>query len=247
MIGLDKPTYVEPYAGGAGAALTLLFADKVDRVVINDYDKAIYSFWKAVTEKSELFAARILATPVNVSEWRKQRKTYENENAGFFDRGFATFYLNRTNRSGVMNAWPIGGVDQLGNYKIDARFNRQDLAARVLKIGEYRDRITVLNEDGISLTRRYLRKENTFIYLDPPYFKKGAMLYLNHYVEDDHEHLADLLNANASKDWVLTYDQRKVIRNLYPERDRKQLNLKYRVRDSKRAHELMIFSDTTFV
>jgi DNA adenine methylase len=246
-IGMDRPTYVEPYAGGAGAALTLLFAGKVRNIVINDYDKAIYSFWRAVTEESGRFAKRVLSTPISVSEWKKQRKVYEDESTGFFERGFATFFLNRTNRSGVMNAWPIGGLNQSGNYKIDARFNRKDLAARILKIGEYRGQITVLNEDGIALTKKYLKKENTFIYLDPPYFKKGAMLYLNHYVKGDHEDLAELLNANPQKDWVLTYDQRKVIRNLYPERNRRQLSLKYRVHDSKKAHELMIFSDTTFV
>lgn len=246
-IGLNKPTYVEPYAGGAGAALALLFADKVERIVINDYDKAICSFWTAVTRKSKPFAQKIMNTPISVSEWRRQREIYEDKDAGFFERGFATFFLNRTNRSGVMNAWPIGGLEQTGNFKINARFNRDDLAARVLKIGEYKSRIIVSAEDGIKLTERYLKEKNTFIYLDPPYFKKGAMLYLNHYKLDDHENLAELLNRNASKNWVLTYDQRKIIRHLYPQRDRKQINLKYRVHDSKKAHELMIFSNTTCV
>src|SRR3989338_1267067 len=246
-IKLDKPTYVEPYAGGAGAALSLLFTDKVERIVINDYDEAIYSFWKAVTENTDSFVRKIYSTPVTVSEWQKQREIYFDAGADRFKRGFATFFLNRTNISGVMNAWPIGGIDQEGNYKIDARFSKKGLAARVYKIGKYADRIEVRNDDGIELAREYLKRPKTFIYLDPPYYKKGSMLYLNNYDLGDHENLAELLNANAAKDWVLTYDQRKVIRDLYPDRDRKQLDLKYRVRDSKRAHELMIFSDTTCV
>jgi DNA adenine methylase len=247
VIGLDKPTYVEPYAGGAGAALTLLFIEQVQSIVINDYDKAIYSFWRAATEKSESFAQKIISTPVTVAQWKKQKKIYLNEHADFFDRGFATFFLNRTNRSGVMNASPIGGMDQTGNYKINARYNKNELAARVRKIGEYKDRIAVLNEDGIELTKRFLKKKDTFIYLDPPYFEKGAMLYLNHYEQNDHEKLAKLLNENASQNWILTYDAIESIKNLYPKRNSRNLPVSYRVRTPIKTHELMIFSNTTAV
>lgn len=246
-IELNKPIYIEPYAGGAGIALSLLFSDKVKRIVINDLDEAIYAFWKSVTEKSEQFARKILATPVTIAEWKKQKQIYSDKSVNLFERGFATFFLNRTNRSGVMNAGPIGGKKQAGSYKINARYNKKDLAARVRKIGEYKNRIKVLNEDGIQLTKRYLGQENTFIYLDPPYFKKGAMLYLNHYNETEHKELADLLNKNADHHWVLTYDEVAKIRNLYLDRIRKRLALKYRVHDSlktREARELMVFSDS---
>lgn len=245
-IGLNKPIYVEPYAGGAGAALTLLFAGKVKRIVINDLDKSIYSFWKSVTENSERFAKKILKTPVTIKEWEKQKKIYLDDSTGVFEKGFATFFLNRTNRSGVMNAGPIGGKQQIGSSKINARYNKKDLVVRVCMIGKYKERIEVLNKDGIDLTKRYLGQKNTFIYLDPPYFKKGSMLYLNHYDENDHKKLADLLNANANRHWVLTYDEIVQIRNLYTDRVRKRLSLKYNVHDSNKvreARELMIFSN----
>lgn len=73
------------------------------------------------------------------------------------------------------------------------------------------------------------------------------MLYLNHYKEANHKKLADLLNANANYNWILTYDELAKIRNLYNERTRKRLALKYGVRDSlniRKARELMIFSDS---
>lgn len=247
LVGLEKPIYVEPYAGGAGVALSLLFAGKVKRIVINDFDKAIYAFWKSVTEKSEQFARKITITPITITEWKKQKQIYSDENASTFEKGFAAFFLNRTNRSGVMNAWPIGGKKQKGFYKINARYNKKNLATRIRKIGKFRDRILVLNEDGIEITKRYLGKENVFIYLDPPYFKKGAMLYLNYYNEDNHKELAELLNKNADHPWVLTYDEVAKIRNLYSDRARRRLALKYRVRDSSKAREareLMIFSDS---
>jgi DNA adenine methylase len=244
VIGLNRPVYVEPYAGGAGAALALLFADKVEKIVINDYDPSIFAFWKAATERSEWFARKIQSTPVSVKEWRKQKKIYSSDESDMYERGFATFFLNRTNRSGVMNAGPIGGMEQDGNYKIDARYNKRELSARIRKIGRFNDRIEVRKEEGIKVTREYLARSNTFIYLDPPYFKNGAMLYRRHYKESDHQRLAKLLNGNRNKHWLLTYDERSQIRQLYNDRYRQRLPLKYRVRGSRKAYELMIFSDS---
>lgn len=247
IIQLKRPIYIEPYAGGAGAALALLFAGRVDRIVINDYDTAIYSFWKAATEQSNAFVRKIFATPVNISQWKKQQKIYNDKNANILDRGFATFFLNRTNRSGVLNAGPIGGKDQSGTYKITARYNKKDLAARIRKIGEYRNYIEVFNEEGIKLTKKYLGRKNTFIYLDPPYMKQGAMLYLDLYTEADHVRLADLLNKNANSHWVLTYEEMNRVRLSYTDRERKRLDFGYRVHNSlkpRKARELMIFSDS---
>ncbi len=245
-IGLTKPVYIEPYAGGAGAALALLYDNCVESVVINDKDIAIYSFWKAVTEHTESFLRKMHRTPVTVDEWRKQKAIYDDKTTDILKLGYATFFLNRTNRSGVMNAWPIGGIDQTGDYKIDARFNKTDLAARIRKIGDHANRIEILNEDGIKLTKRHLSRANTFIYLDPPYFNKGAMLYMNHYIAENHEHLAELLNDNPDRNWILTYDETKTIRDLYPDRKRRRWDYNYRVSTARRARELMIFSDTTF-
>lgn len=245
-IKLQKPVYVEPYAGGAGAALALLFEGKVKKIVINDLDLGIYSFWKSATEHSEKFAKKIMTTPVTMAEWEKQKKIYLDKDAKMFDKGFATFFLNRTNRSGVLNAGPIGGKDQTGNYKIDARYNKKDLAERVRKIGKYKNFITVLNEEGIQLTKKYINKKNTFIYLDPPYMKKGRFLYLDLYKKKDHEQLATMLNDHADSHWVLTYEEMKYVRTLYYNRTRKRLSFKYSVRDSKnirKARESIIFSD----
>lgn len=246
-IKLDKPIYIEPYAGGAGAALTLLFEGKVKRIIINDLDKGIYSFWKSVTEKSEKFSKKIIITPVTVREWKKQKKIYLDKNSKVFDKGFATFFLNRTNRSGVLNAGPIGGKDQSGNYKINARYNKKALAERVRKIGKYRKYIKVLNEEGIMLTKKYLGKKSTFIYLDPPYMKKGKLLYLDLYEKKDHKQLADLLNSKANSHWVLTYEEMREVRSFFPDRKRKRLSFKYSVHDSSKirsARESMIFSDS---
>jgi DNA adenine methylase len=242
--GLRDVTYVEAFAGGAGAALALLFNEVVDQIVINDLDKAIYAFWRSAIFESERFIEKIERTPVTVKEWRKQKAIYENKRAKRFDRGFATFYLNRTNRSGILNGGPIGGLDQTGKWKIDARYNKKALIQRIRDIAEYKNRITVTNEDGVNLVGRYLRKKNTFIYLDPPYFEKAADLYLNIFEEKDHARLAKKLNAHPNATWLLTYDDQPQILKLYSERETINFSLSYNAYEKRHGRELMILSDS---
>ena len=241
--GLRDVTYVEPYAGGAGAAIALLLSEVVDRIVINDLDRAVYCFWHSAIFESERFIDSIRRTPVSVREWRRQKATYENCRAGRFARGFATFYLNRTNVSGILNGGPIGGLDQSGKWKIDARYNRNGLIQRISDLAEYRSRIIVANEDGVNLVAKYLRKKNTFIYLDPPYYEKGADLYLNFYGQRDHARLARKLNSNCDVPWLLTYDNHPEILLLYPERQTLSFSLSYNAYERRIGREVMILSD----
>lgn len=239
---LKKVTYVEPFAGGAGAALALLFLEKVDHIVINDFDRAIYCFWKSAIFHSQKFIKKINSTPVTIREWKKQKAIYRDTGASQFDRGFATFFLNRTNVSGILGGGPIGGVKQTGKWKIDARFNKKSLADRIAQLALYKNRISVYNKDGLELIGDYLNKKNVFIYLDPPYFEKGATLYLNHYNGENHEALAKKLNENPDAFWLLTYDNKKEIRSLYPERKIINFSLNYNAYESRKGREIMILS-----
>lgn len=240
---MQNVTYVEPFAGGAGAALALLFLEKVDKIVVNDLDPAIFAFWKAAIIESERFAAKIRAVPLTVNEWRKQKKVYERKRVNYFDKGFATFYLNRTNVSGILNGGPIGGLGQMGKWKMDARFNREGLAYKIEQLALYRNRIVLSNLDGVELIQEHLNRKNSFIYLDPPYYDKGATLYLNHYKPDDHQRLAVRLNKHPNANWVLTYDANAAIEALYKDRKMVNFSLGYTARESRKGKELMILSD----
>ena len=241
--GLDKVTYIEPFAGGAGAALALLLSEKVDQIVINDLDKAIYAFWKSAIFDSAKFIKKIYSTPVTIKEWKKQKAIYNNPKAGRFELGFATFFLNRTNTSGILDGGPIGGIKQKGEYKINARFNKEKLAERIHRVSLYKNRISVFNKDGLELINNYLNKKNAFIYLDPPYFEKGSSLYLNHYKKENHEALAKKLNQNPDAFWLLTYDNKKEIKSLYPDRKILGFSLNYNAYKSRIGREIMIMSD----
>ncbi len=243
--GLAGCTYIEPYAGGAGAGLALLVTGQVSSVVINDLDPAIHAFWKTLVEEPEFLMARIRDVSLDVDEWRRQRTTYAaGDTTHSSDLGFATFYLNRTNRSGVLNGGPIGGLDQTGNYKIDARFNRDALRERIRILSLYKDCITVTCEDGLDTIAEYATHPDTFIYADPPYFEKAGSLYMNAFKPEDHENLACALNGVADSAWVLTYDNAPKVGELYKKRRRRKFELSYSAHRVTKATEIAVLSDS---
>ncbi|WP_431842209.1 DNA adenine methylase [Calidifontibacter indicus] len=229
-LGLNKPTYIEPYAGGAGAGIELLLHGVVGTVVINDLDPAIHACWKAIVMDSDAFLRRLEHTPLTTDEWKIQRDVYRrrhDEDVDPLALGFATFYLNRTSRSGVLGAGVIGGFAQTGSDKIDARFNKDVLRVRIEKIAELSGKIRVTNQDGAARLRHYLPKPNVFAYVDPPYVEKGRSLYMSAFKEEDHKALAKVLNGYANTNWVLTYDVADLIKSLYKARDVSEFRLLY--------------------
>lgn len=240
---LTEATYVEPYAGGAGAGVALLVADRVRRLVVNDFDPAVHSFWVAATEHSEALCALVRNTPLDVDEWRRQKAVYRAaDDLDPLALGFAFFYLNRTNRSGILHAGPIGGVNQNGNYKIDARFNRTELVRRLEAIGERADRIIVSNEDGRTIVRRYASDPDTFLYIDPPYLAAGDSLYLNAFTHRDHADLAEIVRAYPGGNWIVTYDDAPYIRRLYDGESLQSYALYYSAHKAVRSTELAVLS-----
>lgn len=242
---LSGCTYVEPYAGGVGAGLGLLVTGQVERVVINDLDPAIHAFWASLVEDPESMIEKISTVKLSVAEWRRQREIcLDQDGTDLAARGFATFYLNRTNHSGVLNGGPIGGLDQTGKYKIDARFNRAELSERIRVLGLYAEKIEVCTEDGVDVIKQHGRKKDTFIYADPPYFEKAGSLYLNAFGSKDHERLAKALNGLAGRPWLLTYDDVPRVHELYAERRRRNFELHYSAHRVTAATEIAVFSDS---
>jgi len=239
----EKVVLVEPYAGGAGASLALLFAEKVEKIVINDLDRAIFTFWKIAVSDTDYLINKIRRTGVTIEEWKKQKAIYisiKNERK----LAFATLFLNRTNRSGIMNGGPIGGIDQSGIWKVNARFTKQTIIDRLEKVKKFGNKIEVYNMDGIELLKKLEGRKNRgqyFIFLDPPYFQKGQSLYLNHYSNKDHENLSEFLDKSLFKKWVMTYDDVPYIKNLYSTMRTKGFAIQHNAYESKIGREVMIF------
>ena len=249
-IEATQPTdciYAEPYAGGAGAAINLLLAGKVERIMLNDADRSISSFWRAVLNQTDAFIDLVKRTPVNVEEWQRQRTIYVDRPRRILELGFATFFLNRCNRSGILpNGGVIGGIGQTGKWKIDARYNCTELIRRIERIAAHREKIEIFNLDAIDFLRSQILaasdRSRFFVYLDPPYYVNGSRLYLNHYQPDDHALLAQFLRRIRNVRWLLTYDDTPEIRKLYSWRPITDFCLRYSANSSKDGSEIMVAS-----
>lgn len=238
--------YLEPYAGGAGVALDLLFNDYCTNIHINDFDIAVYNFWKSITENTEPFLKLLHDTNITMEEWYKQKQILSNHHEhSQLEHGFATFFLNRTNRSGILKGGVIGGKNQNGNYKLDARYHKENLSKRIEKIGEYRDRIRVHNLDALELLGQVdkLLPEHSLIYLDPPYYVKGQGLYRNFYVHDDHVKIREALDKVKTK-WIVSYDNCDPIKEIYKGYTKDEYVLNYSAHSTSKGQEIMFFCDS---
>lgn len=240
-------TYMEPFSGGAGLALKLLMNNDVQKIVINDFDFAIYSFWHNVLFDTDRFCEDIKNITVNLNEWEKQKEIYNNkDNYSIYEIGLATFFLNRTNRSGIIKGGPIGGKKQEGKYKIDCRFNKLVLIKKIKEIGKYRNRIKLFNYDVNDFIKRVVmrqKKENFFIYFDPPYIKKGPELYKDHFNYNEHTYLSKNIKEKLSeKNWIITYDDNELVYKLYDNFDIVNFTLNYYAGNNKIGNEVMIGS-----
>lgn len=250
---IRDPHYVEPYAGGAGAALSLLVHEYVESITINDADPRIYAFWRAITEANDVFIDLLQSIDVSIDEWHRQKKIYKKGNVRqFLELGFSTFYLNRTSRSGIIhNGGPIGGYQQQGNYKINARFNREALVRRIQRIGAYADRIDVTTVDGLDLLKQInktpTKAAKTFVYLDPPYYVKGGELYLNNFSHAQHKQLSDYLKRDKRFPWIMTYDNAEAIQRLYQGLNQTPFDLSYSAYERRKGQEVLIHPSSTIV
>jgi DNA adenine methylase len=238
--------YCEPYAGGAGVAIELLLTKKVNHIHLNDCDFGIYAFWYSVLNNTEELCKLISSASMTVEEWRLRKQIVkECDKTKILELGFSVFYLNRCNRSGVLSAGIIGGLDQTGNYKMDARFSRNDLIRRIETIALFKDKITITNFDAEFYIESYIPNlpENTLVYLDPPYYEKGSQLYLNAYKKSDHARLAKTIQNKIHHKWILSYDGVPDIIDLYSNRRHFLYDLQYTAAKVYKGKEIFVFCD----
>jgi len=245
--------YVEPYAGGASVALYLLINDYVKKITINDYDRAIYAFWHSIMNDTEKFCRKISNTDVTVENWNKFKKIHRNkENETLFSLGFATFFLNRTNRSGIIDAGVIGGTKQNGNYKMDCRFNKRELIKRIRFISSFKKSIAIENLDALKLIKKIkkdikTKSKDTVFYFDPPYYIKEPSLYMSHYKHSDHEKVSEEIKKIKDIKWIVSYDNTHEIKKLYKGYKKKEYSFFHTAYDIREGKEVLFFSDKLHV
>ena len=238
--------YVEPFAGGASLALALLYGEYASRIHINDLSRPIFAFWYAALNDTDQLCRRIEHSEVTMDEWHRQRKIYESsDEANLSELGFATFFLNRTNRSGIIGGGVIGGKDQSGNWKLDCRFAKKDLIRRIRNVSRYRSRIHLYQQDALDFTDDVVSglDGNVLVFYDPPYIERGQSLYLDNYGLEDHRRLA-IRVSKLSQPWIVTYDYDSSVRHeLFPRNRCLEFELSYSAQSRHHGREAMFLAD----
>ena len=242
--GLTGGHYVEPYAGGAGVAIALLRLEYASHVHINDLNRSVHAFWACVLDDTEALCRRISRSRASIAQWKRQRAIQDDASAEPLDLAFSTFFLNRVNRSGIIRGGVIGGKDQTGPWKLDARYNKTDLIDRIQRIANLRHRISLYNLDANILLGSVLPKvpRRSLVYLDPPYFVKGKGLYEDHYDHDDHLAIS-LRVARLKQPWIVSYDNVPQIRAMYREWRCQTFGLRYSAHTRREGAEVVFFSN----
>ena len=239
--------YVEPYAGGAGIAIELLLSGKAERIHLNDSCTGVYAFWQSVLSKPEELCRRISRASMTIDEWRRQKDIFSRQSEfEQIDVGFSVFYLNRCNRSGILSGGVIGGLKQEGEWKMDVRFPRNELISRIEAIASRKSAITLKNWDAEKFIFKYVPKlpASTLVYCDPPYFRKADRLYLNHYEPEDHARIAQVIQREIKRHWVVSYDGAPEIMKHYSRRRSFLYSLQYNAAKAYKGTEVFFFSDS---
>lgn len=239
--------YVEPYSGGASVAFFLLMEGFVEKITINDRDRSIYAFWHSVLNKTNQLCELVENAELTIEEWKKQKEVQLNKKkADLLDLGFSTFYLNRTNRSGIINAGVMGGIEQNGNYLMDCRFNKTELIKRIRNIAKNKKNIRLYKKDAVKLIEKIEQEaqtDNVVFYFDPPYYLKASTLYMNHYEDKNHKKVSDKIKSIQNIKWIVSYDNVPEIQKLYAEYPKKEFSFKHTAYEIREGKEIMFFSE----
>lgn len=232
-----RPTlFIEPFAGGASVSLHLLENNSVDKVGLIEIDPLVASFWQVVfSDEVDWLIEQIKSIEITLDKWLEYRSELPNDKK---ELALACIFMNRTSFSGILakSAGPLGGYEQLSDYKIDCRFPRHEISRRIKNANKLKDRISFVWElsweEGINRTLQLSQIDGLdsglFFYFDPPFFRKAEKLYRYYFQESDHKALKEKIYS-LTDNWLLSYDFTPEFEKLYGTDQTLDIELPYTV------------------
>lgn len=206
--------FIEPFAGGGIASITVAAEDLADHVTMVELDEQVASVWQTIIEADdgEWLAGKIAGfelTPESLTDMLRRKACSIREHA------FQTILKNRTYRGGIL----AGGAAPLKHGEngkgILSRWYPETLKKRILSIAALRDSITFIKGDGIDAIRQNAQRRRTLFFIDPPYTvagkRAGSRLYTHS--ELDHDELFSI-TSRVVGDFLMTYDDSHRVREL---------------------------------
>jgi DNA adenine methylase len=200
--GMAKHGIVEPFCGGASVSMLFAKRNPSAKIVINDLNDRMFNFWIELVENYKELANSVFMYKPDVDSFFEMKTRND---------ALSSIVVNRCSHSG-RGGGPIGGKDQSGRWKIDARWNARALSEEIELLGKtLSGRCHVTCRDGISMISE--KDPEMVLYADPPYVSAGKSLYEKHFCLSDHERMCAALEN--SKKWVLSYDDHDFVRSSY--------------------------------
>lgn len=200
--------YVEVFGG---SAIILYYKPRSKMEIYNDYDEGVSSIFWCLVNEYEKFAFRLMYAQYSdhLFKWFKDP---EYKASTRLDKAVQTLYLTEFAFSGKQGE-TLGRTPSYEHYH-----KNKYLLYRRNTFEKWRKRfknVQIYADDFETLIKR-VDEDNTFMYLDPPYWiaTKGKTHYNINFSEEDHTRLRDTLIDTKSK-WLISYDNVPEIHDLY--------------------------------
>ena len=213
LLGPKPTVFVEPFAGGGIASLTVAMERLAEHVVMAELDSRVAAVWKTILSDEvgwlvdrirtfkidrETVVAELCREPASEPEW-----------------AFQTIVRNRVQRGGIIA--PGASLVKKGenNRGVASRWYPETLCRRIAEIHRVRGRIEFHHRDAFDVIRHYAGRRRAAFFIDPPYTaggkSAGSRLYLHNHI--DHAALFGVV-ADIAGEALLTYDDSAEVRKL---------------------------------
>lgn len=180
--GLRPSVFVEPFAGSAVVSMAVAREDLADRIVLNDLDPVVSNFWQVLADGGSEELCRMLlgfrVTRQNV------REVWDRRGLSGIDLAFQTIVKNRTSHNGIVGKGMAGMIGEIGrdNKGIMSCWTIRTFVPRILEAGRFfaSGKASFKQRDAIEVIREYAGNPSAALFVDPPYFGKGSILYSTH-------------------------------------------------------------------
>ena len=201
--------FIEPFAGGGIASMTVGFERLAKHVIFAEMDEAVAAVWRVVLNgDAEWLARRIVGFAVTIEN---VRSVLDTAPSALRDRALQTVIRNRMQRGGIMaKGAGLIKTGENGNGLL-SRWYAETLARRIREINERKDRFTFIQGDAFALMAEHRADSQAAFYLDPPYTVAARRLYTHWQID----HAALFARAAELKgDFLMSYDDNVEIREL---------------------------------
>lgn len=208
--------FIEPFAGGAMAGLTVAAENLARDVVLCELDADVAAVWKLIFHGSvkdvDWLCKEIITFEVSLGN---VQKVLSNNSQNNKNQAFRTIIKNRMQRGGILAAG--AGLVKSGEAGrgLNSRWYPQTLVNRIKALRALVGKIEFVEGDAFDLIEQYAKEKGAFFFVDPPYTaggkKAGKRLYTHS--EIDHDKLFRVMSKVRGK-VMLTYDDAPEVREL---------------------------------